>query len=323
MNEDNLSKIKKEILKFDQFKKIKNHKRYNFFSDIPYVLKVFPKKISNIAMSKGLCVSGLVHGDEVNSIMIINNFIEKIITDKFIFDTPLTFCLGNVEAARKGKRFIHADLNRSFCRSKNETVEDKRARELELSIQDCKFHIDFHQTVGPTESEFALFKYFENHHRFLRSIDNSIPLVTFQRETFSKDGSGFPEYLRKLNGIAITFELGEKGFCQKQTFRGVEIIEKSIRSIEEEKTNSEILKDSFLYTWEEIIKKEGDFFELRPGFKNFGLIKKGQMIAKSKSKFIYAKKDGVILFPKYGALLSSSSEACRVLKKISLVEVKK
>ncbi len=259
-----------------------------------------------------LFLSALVHGNETGGLRVLNWFGRKIIADKIKIPHSFFFCLGNVEAAQKGVRFVERDLNRSFLSVSSELYEEKLAKRIEGYVKDCAFCIDLHQTNEASVTPFMIFIYTAQKLAFARHMDSEIPIIT-STSGRHKDGSTLDFYCYKNNIISTTLELGKAGFDDIQAEYGVryllKYLEKSDLTKEVPFKNIFRIAESIYWFDERII--------LNPGLINFTAINKGDVVGKKAEIDYPSPHDGVILFPKYGKIAENTKEVFTVAKPIS------
>src|SRR5690606_18238508 len=200
----------------ESFKKFKNFD--NPFCKIeevaPYILKLTPK---NVRTETTLGFLGLVHGNELIGLPILTALAESLTNGTLELNVELYLGLGNIPAALKSTRFVEEDLNRCFGTTNNDSIEAKRARELEVHMLDhCDFLIDIHQTVFSSENPFFIFQY--SSQQCLSIIDKwnpispwntGIPVVLQKDQIGNNTGLSTDEYLRQKGKFGTALELGQ------------------------------------------------------------------------------------------------------------------
>ncbi len=214
--------------------------------------------------------------------------------------------LGNLPAAEQNVRFLEKDMNRCFQQQTPQCLEDRLAQELLPIIDRSHFLIDLHQTRVETVSDFFIFPNSPLNVAWASSICQSTPIITHGLE-FSADGQTSDIY-GSINGtVAITYEMGERGFSPKQIAK-----------------TAELLKAAYLATGQTIeLKPAAAVFEygqaiasgkrraLVPDLVNMSEVRQGQVIGYDGEEPILVKEDGYVLFPKYGEQARASSELCQ------------
>ena len=111
--------------------------------------------------------------------------------------------------------------------------------------------------------------------------------------TFALEGGQHENELTVYNETAaLLLLLQEVGFIEKKAIRQVKEFEKHLDN------HTEHLPKKVELIYQHIIE-EGDNFAMRPGFKNFQTIKKGEWLANDKDGKIHAQCDGYLLMPLY------------------------
>jgi succinylglutamate desuccinylase len=146
-------------------------------ADRCFVLRGEPSAFLDTRHDIGLCVLGLIHGNEYGGLGVINKLLLGILqgTHRPLF--PLGVGLGNIPAGFENVRFTEKDLNRVFTSSSSSTYEERRALELEPLIKRSRFLIDLHQTIEPTTSPFFILGFNEDSLQFANELDSGKPIV--------------------------------------------------------------------------------------------------------------------------------------------------
>ena len=161
---------------------------------------VKPTKDKSVALT----LMAVTHGNEVAGIGVLNRILELLINQTVGLPYTMVFALANPWASRKGLRFVERDLNRSFSRDSLETLEDRRAKELEPFLRDTAYLVDFHQTIEPSQKAFFIFPYEEQGFSLARYLAKDIPIVTHWGGGFSKDGACSDEFVNSNGGVGLT-----------------------------------------------------------------------------------------------------------------------
>lgn len=274
----------------------------------------FPKPIETEEKEKkkyNLFLSALLHGNEVGGMQVLNHFAKKIITDKIKIPHSIFFCLGNIEAAQKGVRFIERDLNRSFLAPSTELKEEKLALRISNYVKECAYCIDIHQTNQDAVTPFMIFIYAAHKMAFARHLDGQIPIIVSTEERH-KDGSTLDFYCYKNNIISTTLELGKTGFHEPQAKFGVNYLMNFL-------TLPDLHKDvpfKNVYRVADTIYWFDDRIILHPGYNNFSMIKKDEVLGKKGEADYPSPYDGVMLFPKYGEVALKTKEVFTIAQPV-------
>ncbi|WGL59900.1 succinylglutamate desuccinylase/aspartoacylase family protein [Pigmentibacter sp. JX0631] len=277
----------------------------NHSNEIPYSLTLDFKK------HKGHIVfSGLVHGNETGSLPAIIRIIQDLLSKKISYGGKISFFLGNIPAAQQNVRFIEMDLNRSFGESAatNTTIEAKRARELTPLLQQADVYYDFHQTIMPCLRPFYIFEMDFQSYYWARSTGIANTYVTRKKgAAFSNLGMCTDEYVRSLQKVGITIELGEKGFqkdaelyaylIMKRAIKNMDLVylhNCSIKKLAHKNEDFEFMQIKYKEKFDHPNKR------LHQGFSNFKFIDKNDSIGfDGNNKPLIAPLSGNLLFPKY------------------------
>lgn len=259
-----------------------------------------------------LFLSALIHGNEVGGIRVLNQFAKKIISEKRKIPHSIFFCLGNIEAAQKGVRFVERDLNRSFLSPSKELLEEKLAQRIGKYAKECVYCIDLHQTNQDSTTPFMIFFYTPKKMAFARHLDRDIPAIISIKERH-KDGSTLDYFCYKNNTISATLELGVVGFHDHQTEFGVSFLMNFFNLPDlkptKEFANTYQVKETIYWFDERII--------LNPGYLNFSKIKKNEVLGKKGKEDYLAPDDGFVLFPKYGVIAENTKEVFTIAQPVT------
>jgi len=278
---------------------------------------------TNEKKSIPLALMALTHGCEFAGVSVLNEILTMIADEKLKLEFPVAFILGNPEAALENKRFLDSDLNRSFNKEIHTNHEEKRALELESTLQKTALILDIHQTLVKSLQTFFIFPWSIGGYNFARAIDPAIPIVT-HKSSFSADGMCTDEYVNKQGGAGITLELGQNGFDPTQIKTGVKGALSAVAAVTAVVKPTRNESDATMYTWGEIIKWPCDEsgpinnVSLDPDWCNFKPISKGERIGQFNNTAINSTVSGMVLFPKYIdtsniAPEAIPSELCRVI----------
>lgn len=277
-----------------------------------------------------LSFTGTIHGTEVAGLAVLCELLTNLLKPGAPLHLPIGFAIGNPEAALKGVRFIERDLNRSFARVDAETLESRRADELERLLLRTRFFLDFHQVKLATKNPFWIFPYQKEGFQFARAVAPQVPVITHWGKGFSADGQCSDEFVNKNGGCGITMELGQNGLDDSQINLGVKVATTALEIILSEawKTGFPSPKESEkapIYTWGEIVPyPDTGSPVLDPGWSNFIAVEAGQKIGSFQERDICTTTAGLILFPKYPDVPTSgvypnvkpAAELVRILKRI-------
>ncbi|WP_161597548.1 succinylglutamate desuccinylase/aspartoacylase domain-containing protein [Fluviispira multicolorata] len=252
----------------------------------------------------------LIHGNETGTLPAILKCIKKLMNKEIHFGGKVSFLLGNIEAAKKGVRYLESDLNRCFGNNYvgKETQERKRALEIMPILKTADVFIDFHQTIMPSLKPFYIFEMNRESYFWARATGGATTLVTRKKGAqFSSAGMCSDEYVRSFQKVGLTLELGEQGFSHEAESLAFEVMKRALKYMDQIYLNN--------FSIEKLCKKNNDFeflsityrepFEspkkrLNEGFCNFHKISKNMVVGSDQLQNpLESPKEGYILFPKY------------------------
>lgn len=311
-------RVNQEIAEFKNLPNLFRENGYFVVSKDDYAFVVsseeFPKPIETEFKEHkkyDLFLSALLHGNEVGGIQVLNRFARKLIETKTKIPHSFFFCLGNIEAAQKGVRFIERDLNRSFLAPSTELIEEKLAARISNYVKDCAYCIDIHQTNQDAVTPFMIFIYAPLKMSFSRHLDSQIPVIVSTEERH-KDGSTLDFYCYKHNIISTTLELGKTGFHDKQADFGVNYLSNflTLPDLHHEEPFKNVYRVTDTIYWFD------DRIVLNPGYNNFSMIKKSEILGKKGDIDYPSPYDGVMLFPKYGEIALKTKEVFTIAQPV-------
>ncbi len=145
-----------------------------------YAYLVSPQKKARIALPEdrpiALTLMALTHGNETAGVAVLNELLRMLAGTALNFNIPICFVLGNPWAAKEGQRYLEKDLNRSFGSDRQNTREERRAKNLENILKQTNFLLDFHQTIEPSENPFFIFPHTKQGFDFARDISIRTPV---------------------------------------------------------------------------------------------------------------------------------------------------
>ena len=264
-----------------------------------------------------LTLMALTHGDEVAGLAVLTELLEFLRAGVVVLRGGLALVLGNYAAALAGKRFLQRDLNRSFAlQDSSEDGEAQRAHEIITLLKRTKHLIDFHQTTEPCMTSFAIFPFQRRSLALAQLVLQEQPVVTRFGGRFSQDGMCSDEYVQEQGRVAITVELGQKGFDAGQIAQGVLVALRGLASVNTELVCGEVTVPVYTFT-QEVNCSQGSEVELVEGLYNFQKVVQGEQLAVVDGQVVVAEQDGVVLFPKYKfARHHPPSELCHVLQRV-------
>ncbi len=293
----------------------------------PYAYRWTPTNILYHAKKPiALTLQAVTHGNEVGGISALLELLKLMECQLVRPEMVLGFSLGNYQASLANRRFLEADLNRSFGTKDLNSLEAKRSLELMPLLASTDYFLDFHQTIEKSLQPFFIFPYAPASFAFARASHPEIPIVTHWGKPFSLDGMCTDEYVNHTGGVGITIELGQKGFENYQTSIGLHAALGAIRYVQAMLLQEVLTTDSSgpLYTWK-VIEQFEEGMDLHEGLYNFQPVIKGQVLGVHGDKPLLCRESGWLLFPKYqrDAGAPRPKEIYRVAKAIEVHELGK
>lgn len=267
-----------------------------------------------------LIVTAGVHGNEPSGVQALQEIFRELEDKQPPMKGTLIGIAGNREALHQNRRFIDEDLNRTWTKDKLEksAPESHEEKEMKQIIEVLEEY---------PESEYPQ-RYFIDCHT---TSSASLPYISVQDVGANNDfAHQFPTYIVKgfsdivdgsidkyfsSKGITgFTFEAGQHTHndTQKNQESIIWLALKEICELELENLSCyPSCHDVFSQQYPEGQKtfeilyrhglKEGDSFEMRPGFQNFEQIQKDQLLAMQNGQELRSKWDATIFMPLYQA----------------------
>ena len=255
-----------------------------------------------------------IHGNETAPIEVVTNLVNRLLQDQYPLKVHLLVIIGNLEAMRKGQRYVEIDMNRLFSGNHNnhqDCYETKRAQQLEKIMVDfyaarpsnTKVHFDLHTAIRSSHhTRFGLLpylpqgKYNSDMLTWLRNVGlEAIVINHAPSATFSYFSS------QQFSAISCTLELGKANPFNKnnlQQFTGLErgLINLISNRIEQASSTDKL----HVYKVVEVLTKSSEQFKLHidDNVKNFTAFNKGFILASEGEKYHAVQQEtGYILFP--------------------------
>lgn len=278
-----------------------------------------------------LIAIGAIHGNEdsgVESVQLLAKMleVERITNPDFVFHGSFVGIIGNIQAYRKGLRFIDQDLNRmwtseevakSHIQRANLTAEHHEQRAIIETIKEevksCQptevIILDLHSTSSPG-GIFSIPAY-DN-----RSLDLAhalhAPVITHMLDELSGTTLHYfsGEEIEGIPSTAISFEAGQHAdpLSVNRCIAAIINCMKSIGCVATE--DVEHIHDDILIRYSAPYPKQSrliykhdirpsDQFKMRAGYENFQPIGENEHLADDKDGEIHAPKSGLLLMPLY------------------------
>ncbi|MEQ8524966.1 succinylglutamate desuccinylase/aspartoacylase family protein [Gracilimonas sp.] len=267
-----------------------------------------------------------IHGNEPTGIEAIRHVIEKLESKKESFRGRFLGLIGNIEALQKKKRFIDEDMNRIWFTSildkirrtpieELKTAERRETKKLleiidpiifdEENTQPVVF-VDLH-SFSAESGLFVISTRDEENIELLAQL--RVPLIFGIEKALH--GTAL-KYIQNTGNIGFAFETGQHFSENAEDNASAGIlcllvaagcisasnIEDFTRYYDYLNKQTQSLPHKVEFLYKHIIEPE-DNFKMRPGFKNFDKVKKGQWLANDRHGKILAQRDGYVLMPLY------------------------
>lgn len=277
-----------------------------------------------------VCFGGM-HGNEPAGVKALDRMFEMLEKEpetnpSFVFNGSIVGIIGNLEAYKKGKRFIDCDLNRQWTDEKVREVmntdksllknESLQIFEILTILQECIKEykptkivvLDLHTTSShggifsiPSLDEESLKIALGLHAPVITGMLNGIKGTTLHY--FNQRNFDIPI-------TAVTFESGQHNeeLSINRAIAGITNCMRTIGNVSADHIENK--HDAILLEYSKNLPKVahlvdrhdisvGDNFEMLPDYSNFQKIKKGEILATDRRGVITASEDGLILMPLY------------------------
>lgn len=278
-------------------------------------------KIENDA-GPTLIFTGGIHGNEPSGVFALSRIIDKIKDEDIPLNGSLYAICGNMQALQTDRRYIKEDLNRIWTEERIETIRlnGKATSHEEMQEQKAIYHIIqeiLQNKTGP-------FYFFDLH----TTSSATLPFLTVNDSMINRKFVtqyplpiilGLEEYLEgpilsyinELGYVAFGFEGGQHD--------SLAAIENHMAFIATTLVMTECVHPeaiNFNHHYNALAKTSGDVrhiyeiyfrfrirdgepFEMLPGFRNFQRVTKNQAVAQSKGRTVRALQNGRIFMPLY------------------------
>lgn len=269
-----------------------------------------------------IAVAGM-HGNEPTGIAAIEQLIELLEPLKEHIHGRFVGLKGNLKALENNQRFVDEDMNRLWVTSIldkirrtpfDDLASQDRAEVKELLCildpivysDEEVIYIDLH-TFSGSGGMFSITPREERHIELLTQL--KVPLIFGIQHTLI--GTSM-EYVEDAGHVGFAFETGTHGTkdAEENALAGMMVLLVSKGIIPADKVDGFSNFYSYLmgkvngfphkvnFHYKHIIE-EGDEFVMKPGFKNFDNVSKGDWLASDKHGEIKAQSDGYLLMPLY------------------------
>jgi hypothetical protein len=309
----------------------------------PLVLEIFGE--DRASGSNDCVVIGLmIHGNEYGPLDSVVPWLEGLALDSAALDSRsrggssqeqerslphvLVF-LANVAAGMNGRRFLDSDLNRLFAPKTPGQIHEQShesglaaALKPHLDRPDLALFVDLHQTIEPTDRAFFIFGFhapsFEWACRLAPGVTDTL-VTRAPGQAFVVGQMAADEYVRSRGIPAVTVELGQRGFSQRNTVLTDALLsnlckvvgsgplkENISKRIDQVGNAAPDLGARQAPAFQTVLKTvaripfAGSMARLRDGLQNFGLVRQDEILGDDgQGNAIRCPCDGFLLFPKY------------------------
>lgn len=214
-------------------------------------------------------VVGLIHGDEPCG----KKAIEKFLSENREFKKPVKFIIANEEAHEENKRFLEADLNRSFPGDLDSDLHEERLAAKVLKEVQGRKVLDLHSTRSH-KGPFAT----------LSTIDGLT--VRFCRAAGAENAVHFPQesgaMTERVDGIVLeTGYQGTEGAAERSYRALVNFL-----AAEGIIDDGHELSDPDFFRYQETVEGDWEFTA-----QNFKKVEKGEVFAKRGDEELVAEED--------------------------------
>lgn len=269
-----------------------------------------------------LLVFAGIHGNEPSGIFALKNVFNKLNKDGIPIRGSLIGIAGNLPALDKSTRYCDENLNRIFLQERIEKVKNPAAplnveeKELKTLVDlvdkitenaSDVFFVDCHSTSAQSEPYISMNAGFPETYAFVKGLPVKT-VIGVEREI----KGCLPEYYNKKGFHGFTFEAGQNEALA--TIHNQEAIiwlslvkagcldpQCTAHVAQSEEILSSNVKEgpryfSFVSSY---VIQEGENFKMEPDYVNLQEVMKGQLLAHSDGKPVYAPTNGHLLMPLY------------------------
>lgn len=267
-----------------------------------------------------------IHGNEPTGIEAIRHIFKKLENKQSDFKGRFLGLIGNIEALREQKRFMDEDMNRIWFTSildkirrmpidEIKTAERRETKKLleimdPIIMEEDPRHPVIFVDLHSFSAESGLFVISTRDERNIELLGQlRVPLIFGIEKTLH--GTAL-KYIQNTGNIGFAFETGQHftEFAADNATAGLMCllvaagcihasdIEDFTRYYDYLNSQTEALPHKVEFLYKHIIEPE-DGFNMRPGFKNFDRVQRGDWLANDRHGKILAQRNGYILMPLY------------------------
>lgn len=271
-----------------------------------------------------ICV-GAIHGNEPAGVRAIQRVATRLAERESLIHGDFLGLVGNMAAFARGRRFIGSDLNRAWTservqrlragRSRSELRDEEEREQAELlaliegalgQARGPAYLLDLHTTSG-SDGMFSVFGDALRQRAFAESFP--VPMVLGLEELV--DGT-IIQYFGERGVVAVTVETGRHDAPESVehaeaaiwvALRTLEMLhhdleEEGARGERELRRASAHLPPALEMRYRHPVRA-GDRFEMRPGYRNFDRVTRGEVLARDIRGDIHATETARLLMPLY------------------------
>lgn len=246
-----------------------------------------------------LAIFAGVHGNEKAGVYALQKLLPNLKPTR----GKLYIAFANPEAIQANVRMVNKNLNRCFKPDNTGTLaEDKRARELMKVLDKCDALLDLHMFYDDNGLPFVICE--DNAIDIARKFDVSIISTNWTNaEPGASDG-----YMFKQGKIGICVECGPISKAEEYIDIATKTIYQFLRYFDASPKKVSFSKmPKRVVLAEKSIYKSSEHFALKKGYKNFGQLKSGEVIAKDGNIKYVARENECIIFPHYNAQIGEEA----------------
>lgn len=269
-----------------------------------------------------LLVFAGIHGNEPSGIFALKNVFNKLNKDAVPLKGKLIGIAGNLPALKKGVRYCDENLNRIFLQERVEkvkstsdplNVEEKELKVLVDLVDQISadapdvFFVDCHSTSAQSEPFISMNAGFPDSYAFVKGLPVNT-VIGVEREI----KGCLSEYYNQKGFHGFTFEAGQNDalatIYNQEAMIWLSLVKAgclhpndTVHVDQAEEILSGNVREGYKFfsVVSSYTIQEGEDFAMEPNYTNLQKIEKGQLLAHSNGKPVYAPNHGRILMPLY------------------------
>lgn len=272
---------------------------------------------------------GGIHGNEPAGVLALQRVFEQLDSENIELKGRVLGLAGNLPALRSNQRYISKDLNRIWNkqfteRFRNEILETENSEPEISSISEYKDQIELFKIIQPLLTNDSQTYFFDLH----TTSSNSVPFFGINDQLNNRNFAfrfsvptvlGIEEYLEgpllsylnDFGNVAMAFEAGQHedpesveihtSFIYLAMLEAGVVTERDIRDVALYRKRLDTAEPSER-VFEVIFRKKispEDQFRMKPGYRNFMNVAKGDVLAEDKDGPVKSTFSGKIFMPLY------------------------